>query len=105
MCAGEALQEMLLYSEDSVIECFPAIPEAWRNQTVSFEGLKAERGISVSAALHQGRITKLCLDNKYAGRYILRGVSESLIRGKCAYSPCKEDFEVYLEGDTLYRFG
>lgn len=51
MCAADALQEMLLYGEEGVIEAFPAIPESWERQEVAFRGFRTEGGILVSARL------------------------------------------------------
>lgn len=59
MCAADALQEMLLYSEKGEIEVFPAIPEEWAEKEVVFENLRAEKGILVSAVLNKGCIERL----------------------------------------------
>ena len=55
MCAADALQEMLLYGEEGVIEVFPAIPESWERREVAFRGLRTEGGLLVSARLAQGK--------------------------------------------------
>ena len=47
--AADALQEMLFYMKDGTLEFFPAIPEAWKNQLVSFRGFLGEGGLVVSA--------------------------------------------------------
>lgn len=49
MYAADALQEMLFQMKDGVMELFPAIPEKWREQELSFEGFRGEKGILVSA--------------------------------------------------------
>lgn len=62
MCAADALQEMLLYGEEGVIEAFPAIPKDWEKQRVSFERFRTEGGVLVSAALEDGRLSRLLLE-------------------------------------------
>lgn len=64
-CAADALQEMLLQSENGVLRLFPAIPEAW--QDVSFHSLRAERGMLVSAGLEKGKLKELTLNPKENG--------------------------------------
>lgn len=49
MYAADALQEMLFGMSDGVIELFPAIPEKWKKQEISFKGFRGEKGILVSA--------------------------------------------------------
>lgn len=59
--AADALQEMLLQSENGVLRLFPAIPNAWREKSVSFRRLRAEKGLLVSAELENNRLKKLVL--------------------------------------------
>lgn len=47
--AADALQEMLFSMRDGTIEFFPAIPETWKQQGVSFHGFLGEGGLVVSA--------------------------------------------------------
>ena len=49
MYAADALQEMLLSMRDGVIELFPAIPEKWKKERISFENLRGEKGLLISA--------------------------------------------------------
>lgn len=49
MYAADALQEMLFQMTDDVIEVFPAVPETWKEQEISFEHFRGENGILVSA--------------------------------------------------------
>ncbi len=62
MCAADALQEMLLYGEEGVIEAFPAIPKDWEKERVSFERFRTEGGVLVSAVLEDGRLSRLLLN-------------------------------------------
>lgn len=75
MCAADALQEMLLYGEEGVIEVFPAIPESWERQEVAFQGLRTEGGILVSARLSRGKLTELLLEAPQPMRVKLKGWS------------------------------
>lgn len=61
MCAADALQEMLLYSKEGLMEPFPAIPGEWRE--VSFQGLRAMGGCLVSASLKEGRLAGLRMES------------------------------------------
>ena len=62
MSAADALQEMLMQSEKGIIDLFPAIPDDWREKTVSFVKFRAEGGILVSAVLEKGQVVTLELD-------------------------------------------
>ena len=75
MCAADALQEMLLYGEEGVIEVFPAIPESWERQEVAFQGFRTEGGILVSARLSRGKLTELLLEAPQPMRVKLKGWS------------------------------
>ncbi|MEG1103252.1 MAG: glycoside hydrolase N-terminal domain-containing protein [Oscillospiraceae bacterium] len=66
MCAADALQEMLLQTEDSSLEFFPAIPDEWREKELSFENLRAENGLLVSAAMQKGIVTSITLKPQYS---------------------------------------
>lgn len=102
MCAADALQEMLLYSEDGIMELFPALPEEWGDERTAFHRLRGEMGCLVSAACQNGKITELKLEfsrdtelylrkNKYLEQICLDGqVKEQedgyRIRGKAGES-------------------
>lgn len=49
MYAADALQEMLLQVKEEEIHVFPAIPEAWKKQELSFQGFRGYGGIKISA--------------------------------------------------------
>lgn len=57
MEAAHALQEMLLQCKDGNIEAFPALPEEWRDQKVSFTNFRAEGGKLVTATYDKGIVT------------------------------------------------
>ena len=64
--AAAAIQEMLLQSHSGVIRVFPAIPESW--QEVSFDTLRAEGAVLVSAKRKAGRTTWVELISERGGR-------------------------------------
>lgn len=64
MCAADALQEMLLQSEKGVISLFPAVPDEWKEEKVSFRNFRAEGGVVVSATLEHGNVTELTLEGE-----------------------------------------
>ena len=53
--AMDAIQEMLLYSENNKIKLLPAIPASWKD--VAFENLRAYGGLLVSLKMCGGKIT------------------------------------------------
>ena len=55
----DAIQEMLLYSENNKIKLLPAIPANWKDAV--FENLRAYGGLLVSLKLCNGKITYLKL--------------------------------------------
>ena len=72
MCAANALQEMLLYTEKDIIEVFPAIPEIWKSERISFGDFLGERGIAISAEREGGALKSLTLKPKFSGSYVIR---------------------------------
>ncbi|MEG0306259.1 MAG: hypothetical protein RR635_11265, partial [Oscillospiraceae bacterium] len=75
MCAADALQEMLLQTEDSSLEFFPAIPDEWREKELSFENLRAENGLLVSAAMQKGIVTSITLKPQYSCKVTIKNFS------------------------------
>ena len=61
MYAVDALQEMLLQTKGNVIEVFPAIPEHWQGEEISFRSLRGETGILVSAKRIPHHGCEICL--------------------------------------------
>ena len=58
--AMEAVHEMLLQSDGGILRVFPAVPPTWAD--VSFERLRAEGGLIVSATRRGGRTTLVRLE-------------------------------------------
>lgn len=80
MCAAAALQEMLLQCRNGVLKLFPAIPDEWKEKTISFTGFRAEGGVLVSARHTQGRVTALTLKGSGPVRLRCAEALESLAR-------------------------
>ena len=86
-CAADALQEMLLFGEQGVLEVFPAIPLAWAEEGTSFEGLRTEGGLLVSARVKDGKLCQLVLEAPQAMEVTLKGWNRDGIREeRCEYS-------------------
>lgn len=104
-CAADALQEMLLLSEESVLQLFPAVPDEWLDKRVAFDGFRAPKGLIVSAVMEQGHVNTLILKPEYSGKIYLK-IDEKL--GELVESMCGEIngqmIELYLEGGTEYIF-
>lgn len=73
MCAADALQEMLLYTEEDLFEPFPAIPERWKQKEVAFTDFRGQGGILISCTLKQGKLTKLLLKSNTVCSIKLKG--------------------------------
>lgn len=72
MCAADALAEMLLQSENSTLELFPAVPAGWKRKELSFESLRAEHGLLVSASMENFRVTSLTLQPQYTEEIVMK---------------------------------
>ncbi|MCI9123420.1 MAG: hypothetical protein HFH35_04955 [Eubacterium sp.] len=77
MCAADALQEMLLYTERGEVEPFPAVPAQWLQDGVSFQNFRAEGAILVSAKAEKGKLTSLLLEAPCACSRRIRGWTPS----------------------------
>jgi alpha-L-fucosidase 2 len=60
------LQEMLLQSQNALLQLFPAVPAEW--STVSFTGLRAEGAFLVSATRIGGKVDSLRIVSERGGR-------------------------------------
>lgn len=70
-CAADALQEMLLQSEDNVLHLFPAVPDEWLEERVAFRDLRGEKGLLVSAVMERGTVVSLTLKPGQTGTVTL----------------------------------
>ncbi|MEG0178025.1 MAG: hypothetical protein RR424_04835 [Oscillospiraceae bacterium] len=75
MCAADALQEMLLQSENASLTFFPAIPEEWQDKDISFTDFRAENGLLVSASMLKGKLTSIVLKPKYSSEITINNYS------------------------------
>lgn len=99
MCAADALQEMLLFSEGNTLRLFPAIPE--RFETAEFENFRAQNGLLVSAKQQGGRIAQVSIQAQQPCTVTLEKGAEMPVT--CHGLPCKQ---VSCEnGDLLLCFG
>jgi alpha-L-fucosidase 2 len=63
---ASGLQEMLLQSQNGLLQLFPAVPAAWSN--ASFAGLRAEGAFLVSATRIGGEVDSLRIVSERGGR-------------------------------------
>ncbi|MEG2769412.1 MAG: hypothetical protein RR902_01190, partial [Oscillospiraceae bacterium] len=75
MCGADALQEMLLQTENKTLEFFPAIPDEWLCKEISFEDFRAEDGLLVSATMKNGTITNINLKPSKSGTVTVKNFS------------------------------
>lgn len=61
------IQEMLLQSYDGIVRVFPAVPTDWKD--VSFEHLRAEGALLVSARMEEGRVVRLSVVSEKGGLF------------------------------------
>lgn len=73
MCAADALQEMLLYTEEGLFEPFPAIPDTWKQEGAAFEKFCGQGGILISCTINRGKLTRLLIQTDTARSVRLRG--------------------------------
>lgn len=104
-CAADALQEMLLQSENNILSLFPAVPEEWIEETIAFDNFRGEKGLFVSAIMEQGVITTLILRPRYSGKVIVKKSwnLESLLIKNGLEINVKEDYiDIMLCGGHEY---
>jgi hypothetical protein len=65
MGASDAVQTMLIQSAPGRVRLFPAIPADWSD--LSFEGLRADGAVLVSAAVERGRLCLVVLRPQSSG--------------------------------------
>lgn len=71
MAAADALQEMLLQTNNGVIRPFPAVPSDWLKKGVEFHRLRGEMGIVVSAGAAHGQLDYVRMQAERGGVFLL----------------------------------
>lgn len=72
MWAADALQEMLLKTEQEEITVLPAIPEHWREKSISFKGFKAYGNLNVSLEYDGQKEYKVILMSTYDRELVVK---------------------------------
>lgn len=72
------ITEMLLQSHDGALHVLPALPDAWRNGSVT--GLKARGGFTVDLAWKNGTVTEIKIHSSLGGK--VRIASKAVIKGR-----------------------
>ncbi|MBL4934608.1 glycoside hydrolase N-terminal domain-containing protein [Clostridium sp. YIM B02515] len=67
MCAADALQEMLLQTNSGVIRVFPAVPDAWKKEGVSFRNFRGENGVLISSEMKNEEVKHIKLKVEKSG--------------------------------------
>ena len=106
MCAADALQEMLLYSERGVLRFFPAIPDEWAEEPLSFRDFLAGNGLLVSAGMEDGKISFITLKPRHSGTVLIRdwGKLSHLTISGGVLRRCGTDAEVTLTAGKTCTF-
>lgn len=102
MCAADALQEMLLQTEDNTLNLFPAIPDEWLEGNVSFTDFRAENGLLVSAEMKDGKLASLALKPKYTGKIFIKNVDEVKSLRSNINIDISQNGEISLVGGSEY---
>lgn len=106
-CAADALQEMMLQSEENVIHLFPAIPDEWMEETVSFTQFRAENGLLVSAVMEKGIVVSLTLKPEFSGKIYLKKDEKSSLLIETMKEETRVQnncVEIVLTGGKEYAF-
>lgn len=89
MCAADALQEMLLFSENGKLELFPAIPDEWLEDRTAFHHFRGEKGCLITAACKNGRLESLEIQFTRDTKLFLR--KNRFTEGICMGEAAKEE--------------
>ncbi|MGN1124144.1 MAG: glycosyl hydrolase family 95 catalytic domain-containing protein, partial [Eubacterium sp.] len=99
-CAQDVLQEMLLYSENGVLEIFPAVPKKWKD--VSFKTLRAWGGVLVSAQMRESQLYSAQLTAENDTEFLIINLPDSSEFTGAAVQKTDGGYRVTLKkGETL----
>ncbi len=93
--AADAVQEMLLQSHEEDIRLFSAIPESWADERITFNNLRAQGGLTISAEWDRGaksveikadRTREVSMINPFGGNVCVKrdGGDEIIVADACA---------------------
>lgn len=94
----DALQEMLLQEHQGYLHLFPAIPQQWKERTVSFRRLRSYGGVLVSAETENGKLRQVVLELPRPMRLKLKNT----FLGKRAVLQCGGRTEIMTETDGFF---
>jgi alpha-L-fucosidase 2 len=81
------IAELLLQSHDGAIHLLPALPDVWKNGTVS--GLRARGGFEIDMTWKDGEVVKLVVKSTLAGNCRLRLPNELMVVNGAKLKPAK----------------